>query len=252
MSDERAARARSFGSVAEDYDRYRPGPPAAVLDWLLPEGAVSVVDMGAGTGALTRVLVDRVAAVTAVEPDPQMRRVLAERVPAARVLEGSAEALPVADASADAVLGASMWHWVDPPRAVAEAARVLRPGGVLGVLWTHMAPESEEIAWLWPALRDERPPALDRQRLRRMLDVGDDDRFAAPVGPHDVGFSLRFSLDELVGLAGTYSQTIVGGPQERAARLAEVRRRLEADPRVDPRDGVEVPMRSWCWRAVRA
>jgi SAM-dependent methyltransferase len=250
VTDDRAARARSFGSVAEDYDRYRPGPPAAVLDWLLPEGAATVVDVGAGTGALTRILVDRVAAVTAVEPDPEMRRVLADRVPAATILEGSAEALPIADATADAVLGASMWHWVDPPRAAAEAARVLRPGGVLGVLWTHLDPESEEIGWLWPVLRDDRPPVAARDRASRALDLGGSTAFAEPEGPNEVAFSRRFTRDDLVGLAGTYSETIVGGPQEREARLAEVRRRLEADARVGAH-GIDVPMRSWCWRAVR-
>jgi ubiquinone/menaquinone biosynthesis C-methylase UbiE len=138
-------RALSFGTVSEDYDRFRPGPPAAAVDWLLPPDARSVVDVGAGTGALTTLLAGRVARVTAVEPDERMRAVLARRVPAAAVLAGTAEELPLDDAGQDAVLASSAWHWVDPERAVPEAARVLRPGGTLGVAWTDM---DREIAWI--------------------------------------------------------------------------------------------------------
>jgi SAM-dependent methyltransferase len=251
MSDERAARARSFGSVAEDYDRYRPGPAPAVLDWLLPDGARAVVDMGAGTGALTRLLVDRVPSVIAVEPDPEMRRVLERRVPGATVLEGSAEALPVADGWADAVLGASMWHWVDPPRAFAQAARVLRSGGVLGVLWSTV---DRTVPWadeLWALLHEEPVRHADVQRTRRALIIPADAPFGPANEPHEVRYATRLALDDLVGLAGTYSQNIVIGAQEREARQAAVRARLAADERFADPAGVDVPMLSWCWRTVR-
>jgi SAM-dependent methyltransferase len=251
MSDERAARARSFGSVADDYDRFRPGPSPAVLDWLLPEGARTVVDVGAGTGALTRLLVPRVPTVIAVEPDAGMRRVLEERVPGATVLAGSAEDLPVADGSADAVLGASMWHWVDPPRAFAQAARVLRAGGVLGVLWSSV---DRTVPWadeLWSLLHDEPVRDADVQRSRRSLIVPADAPFGSPAQPHEVRYSARLTLEELVGLAGTYSQNIVVGADERADRQAAVRARLAADPRFADPAGVDVPLASWCWRVVR-
>ena len=146
MSTERAL---SFGAVSEDYDRLRPKPAPAALDWLLPEHASAAVDVGAGTGALTRLLAGRVAHVTAVEPDERMRRVLADRVPAATVRAGTGEAIPVEDASQDAVLVSSAWHWVDARRAVPEAARVLRPGGRLGVLWTSI---DREVDWVGRAL----------------------------------------------------------------------------------------------------
>jgi SAM-dependent methyltransferase len=251
MSDERAARARSFGSVAEDYDRYRPGPAPEILDRLLPEGARTVVDMGAGTGALTRLLVARGLRVIAVEPDAGMRRVLERRVPDATVLEGSAEALPVPDAEADAVLGASMWHWVDPPRAFAQAARVLRPGGVLGVVWTTVDRTDPWAGELWALLHEEPVRNADVQRSRRALIIPDGAPFAAPAELHEVRFARRMTLDDLVGLAGTYSANIVVGPQERAARQSAIRARLEADPRFADPAGVDVPMLSWCWRAVR-
>lgn len=77
-----------FGAVAEDYDRYRPELPEAVLDWLLPSGCRVALDLGAGTGSATRVLARRAPQVIAVEPDPRMRALIAGRAPEAEVLEG--------------------------------------------------------------------------------------------------------------------------------------------------------------------
>ena len=88
-----------------------------MLDWLVPPGAEKVVDLAAGTGALTELLVARVPEVTAVEPDPAMRAVLADAAPGATVVEGTAEAIPLGDEDADAVFVSSAWHWFDPVRA---------------------------------------------------------------------------------------------------------------------------------------
>lgn len=128
-------RALSFGAYAEDYDRSRPGYPAAALDWLLPAGARRVIDVGAGTGKLTTALLARGLSVVAVEPDPAMLAVLVARLPAADAHEAGAETLPVADGSVDAVLAGQAWHWFDQARALVEARRVLRPGGWLGLIW---------------------------------------------------------------------------------------------------------------------
>src|ERR1700722_12283279 len=87
-------RARSFGAIAEHYERYRPGPPADAVDWVVPANCRSAVDLGAGTGALTRMLVDRAPEVFAVEPDSRMRTVLKELVPVAEVMGGVGEAIP--------------------------------------------------------------------------------------------------------------------------------------------------------------
>jgi SAM-dependent methyltransferase len=241
-------RALSFGTVSEDYDRFRPGPTAAVLDWLLPPDAAAALDLGAGTGALTGLLTARVAAVTAVEPDPRMRAVLTRRVPEADVREGTGEALPVADAGQDVVLASSAWHWVDAERAVPEAARVLRPGGTLGVLWTSM---DREIGWIDDLQRTLRahlaPGAPQGGRGPRRLAIPDAATAAfAPVeGPHLV----RFTRDALVGLAGTYSAMILH--PEREALLDGVRATLTDDPRFADPAGTEIPMVSRCFRAVR-
>src|SRR5262249_31451660 len=131
-----AERASSFGGVASHYERYRPGPPMAAVDWLLPSRPSRVVDLGAGTGALTRLLVERADEVVAVEPDDRMRAVLAEQVPGARAVEGRGEAIPLPDGVADAVFASSSWHWMDPVATLTEVARVLVPGGTLGAMWT--------------------------------------------------------------------------------------------------------------------
>ena len=132
----------SFGAIADDYDRLRPQPLAEAVDWLLPDDCRAAVDVGAGTGLLTRALANRVAQVTAVEPDPRMRAVLRTRSPGVRVLAGTGEAIPLPDASVDGVFVSSAWHWMDPDRAVPEIARVLRDGGRLGVIWTSRDRES--------------------------------------------------------------------------------------------------------------
>jgi ubiquinone/menaquinone biosynthesis C-methylase UbiE len=114
------ARATSFGQVAGDYDRVRPGPPNQALDWLVPQNCEIAVDLAAGTGLFTRALQRRVAHVIAVEPDDRMRTVLAARSPGIRAVAGRGEAIPVPDASADGVFVSSAWHWLDPGLAVPE------------------------------------------------------------------------------------------------------------------------------------
>jgi SAM-dependent methyltransferase len=250
MTEISPARATSFGTVSEDYERYRPGPSPAILDWLLPPDARAAVDLGAGTGALTRLLTARLPEVTAVEPDERMRRVLADRVPDATVHAGTAEALPLPDGSQDAVLASSSWHWVDPLRAVPEAARVLRPGGRLGVVWTSIDRDSEWARELWQTLRPQRPGATPRDPRR--LTLPDGAPFSAVEGPHVVRFERRFTRDELVGLAGTYSALIVRPPAERTALLDDLRRTLDADPRFADPAGLTLPMASRCWRAERS
>ena len=124
-----------FDRWHEAYERGRPGwPPEVVEIPALPRQA-SVLELGAGTGKLTRLLVERFADVAAVEPDAGMRRLLGPLCPAARVVDGAAESIPLADGSVDAVFSAEAFHHFDHRRALAEIARVLRPGGALVLMW---------------------------------------------------------------------------------------------------------------------
>lgn len=136
--------ARSFENSGTDYDRYRPGFPAAAVDVVLPGRVGRVLDLGAGTGKLTERLVDRADQVVAVEPAASMLDVLRRKLPEVSAVEGRAERIPVADASIDVVTVAQAFHWFDRDRACAEIARVLVAEGVLGLLWNRADPR---CAW---------------------------------------------------------------------------------------------------------
>ena len=133
--------ARGFQLGADAYERGRPGYPPKAVKWLwhklrLGPGR-TVLDVAAGTGKLTRELVPSGATVIAVEPVQGMRAVLERVVPDARVLSGTAEALPLGDGAVDAVVVAQAFHWFDGPAAVAEFHRVLRPLGRFGLIWNR-------------------------------------------------------------------------------------------------------------------
>jgi SAM-dependent methyltransferase len=134
--------ARSFDRAAAEYEAARPGYPEALLDLLPVVNEATVLDLGAGTGKLTRVLARRYREVVAVEPLDGMRAILEDVVPEARSVAGSAEAIPLADESVDAVFAAQAFHWFTNDTAVAEIARVLRPGGVLCLIWNENADPS--------------------------------------------------------------------------------------------------------------
>ena len=121
---------RSFDRAAEEYEANRPDYPDAVLEHVPVGSDAEVLDVGAGTGKLTRVLARRYAHVIAVEPLDNMRAILERVVPSAEAHAGSADAIPLPDASVDAVFAAQAFHWFATDAAVAEIARVLRPGGV--------------------------------------------------------------------------------------------------------------------------
>ncbi len=131
-------RALSFGRHAAAYERARPAYPAAAARWLLPDDPEHVVELGAGTGKLTRALVAPGRRIVAVEPDARMRAVLAALdLPGVETRDGAAEAIPVQTGQVDAVVAGSAFHWFDVPVALGEIARVLRLGGTLAFAWNR-------------------------------------------------------------------------------------------------------------------
>jgi SAM-dependent methyltransferase len=153
--------AGSLDRWPEDYERGRPGWPPEVVDIanLLP--AATVLDLGAGTGKLTRLLVSRFARVIAVEPAEAMRRRLVTLCPNAEALAGSAEEIPLADASVDAVFAAESFHWFYDDRGLAQIARVLRPQGALVVMWNLPAGPTEPSIAAVERLLGERGPTRE-------------------------------------------------------------------------------------------
>jgi SAM-dependent methyltransferase len=252
---DREESATSFGSVADSYDRVRPGPAPAAVDWLLPADCDVAVDLAAGTGLFTRALAGRAGQVAAVEPDERMRQVLKARSPGVRVLDGRAEDIPLPDGCAGAVLVSHAWHWFDAKRAVPEIARVLTDGGRLGVLWTSRDRGHDWVAELDVIRSPEEPrtPGEVMERLSRQHTVTLPG--GAPFGePETVsfGFVRVISVDDALGWLATASQVITADPADRAAGLARSRAALEARAfRSAGADLVRMPMRSWCWRADR-
>jgi len=139
------AHARSFAGVADAYDRARPSYPAEAAEWLVGSGRSRVLELGAGTGLLTESLVAAGHEVLATDPLPEMLAHLRRRLPGVPVAVGTAESIPAPSRSMDVVVCAESFHWFDHPQALSEIARVLRPGGVLALVWNF---RDESIPWV--------------------------------------------------------------------------------------------------------
>jgi SAM-dependent methyltransferase len=242
-ADRLARRAASFGAAADLYERARPGYPEAALDWVLAEGASVVLDLGAGTGKLTRRLLERGLEVIAVEPSGEMLAQLRRHAPDARPLAGRAEAIPLPDESVDAVLVAQAWHWVDVEPASREVARVLRPGGTLGLIWN-----TRDVSVGWTA------------EYGRIIEGGSDhmDQGAPTVGPpfralehHEVRWSQPTTPEGLVELAASRSYLITAPPAEQEAILEAVRGLTRTHPELAGRTELELPYVTECFRTLR-
>jgi SAM-dependent methyltransferase len=221
--------ARSFGQVAAEYELGRPTWPAAALDrvqdGLNLSRTATVLDLGAGTGKLTRLLLERFEHVVAVEPLDEMRAFL----PAgAETLAGTAEAIPVADASVSAVFCAESFHWFDWPRAIEEIARVLEPAGGLAMMWNR--PSGGPHSGNWPDGVNE---ALDR------LTSAHGSRYESltwraalagspfePLRFETVPNDSEVERDRLVAWIASWSQVASLPEVERETFLAEVRSQL--------------------------
>jgi SAM-dependent methyltransferase len=236
-------RSLSFGSAAAAYERGRPSYPPEAIDWLLPRGARKVLDLGAGTGKLTTRLVERGLDVVAVDPIPDMLEVLSASLPETRALLGTAEEIPLEDNSVDAVLVAQAWHWVDPERAIPEIARVLRPGGRLGLVWNT---RDERLGWV-------------RELGQIIGSDGDGRRFDVTLPPpfgerqrHQVEWTNYLTPQALIDLVASRSYCITSPADVRTQTLDQVRELLATHPALANSTGLAMPYVTVCIRAALA
>lgn len=247
MSDElpqtpaTADRARSFGAVAEAYDRGRPAYPAEAVAWLTGGEAKVVLELGAGTGKLTRQLVDAGHAVFATDPDEAMLEVLRERVPEVSARIATAEDIPANDRSVDVVVVAQAFHWFDHDVALAEIARVLKPGGHVALVWNS---------------RDERIPWV--RKMGDLLGRQDLDTSSAERLVHSDLFGFmeettskhwqEVNRETVIDLARSRSSFAMMDDAEQHEHLEQVRAFYEDYGR--GMDGMRIPYVTRCFRAV--
>ena len=241
MTRSRHDRSLSFGPAAAAYEHGRPSYPPEAIDWLLPAGAHKVLDLGAGTGKLTTRLVERGLHVVAVDPIPEMLEVLRTSLPETPALLGTAEEIPLDDNSVDAVLVAQAWHWFDPKRAIAEVARVLRPGGRLGLVWNT---RDERLGWV-------------RELGRIIGRDGDPLEKKTTLPPpftelqrHQVEWTNYLTPQALIDLVASRSYCITSPAEVRTKTLDRVRELLATHPALANNNGVALPYITVCVRAT--
>jgi SAM-dependent methyltransferase len=241
-------RRSSFGSVAAGYAAHRPDYPTDAVTFLVGERPRHVLDLGAGTGLLTGVLLAAGHEVVAVDPAEPMLAELRARYPQVATHVGDAEAVPLPDGSVDAVIAGQAAHWFDPEPAALQLRRVLRPGGVVGLVWNT---RDEEVPWVAALGR-----ALAAEARGHEADQGVVDAFARALGArvehHRSGTVQRLSPDQVVAGIATRSYVATMDDARRAQFLGEVRAVLDTHPGTRGRDLVDLPYRTDAYRLTPA
>jgi SAM-dependent methyltransferase len=240
-------RKMSFGADAANYAAFRPGfPPEAAL-WILAAAthhAVDVADVGAGTGAFTRVLAGLGLSVAAYEPDAGMLEELARALPDVPRHVASAEHLPLGDASVDAVTVAQAWHWFDKPAAADEFRRVVRPGGVIGLLWNV---RDDDVAWM--AAMSDIVDGEDSMRASRVDALAEIRAVHPEVERADFAHTVVMTPEDVVRLSSTFSYVRLRSDPD--AVYAALRELLATHPETRGRDVIDVPYVCAAYRIAR-
>ncbi|MFG1872578.1 class I SAM-dependent methyltransferase [Micromonospora arborensis] len=234
--EERLLLSSSFGAAATAYAEHRPDYAQAAVRWALELApGLRILDLGAGTGKLSATLVALGADVVAVEPDPAMLSELRRALPAVRALPGSAEAIPLPDASVDAVLAGNALHWFDMAVAGPEIARVLAPGGTLAGLWNVM---DDRVDWVAGLERVSGSAAIGPRDTLSSWRAATADLLAPSPGlagfgsPEQTDFphGQRRTADSLVATLATRAGMLVMADPDRAAALGSIRDFLGSRP----------------------
>jgi SAM-dependent methyltransferase len=241
MSGDERDRALSFGGVADAYERGRPSYPRDAVVWLTSDRPTTVLELGAGTGKLTREMVALGHVVHATEPDAAMLEVLQRELPDAQAKVGTAEDVPAPDRSYDVVVAAQAFHWFDLDEALPEIARVLRPGGRLSLVWNE---------------RDERIPWVKRlggligspDQLRDPTEAIEESGLFGAVEFSSHRFWQVVDQHTIQDLALSRSEIAILDEAARAEKLAEVLAFYDDFGR--GMDGMQLPYQARCFRAA--
>lgn len=246
---EATPRRLTFGAHANEYEQARPEWPGEAARWLVPEDAELVVELGAGTGKLTRALTGLGVRVVAVEPDPRMLAVL--RAGGLDGVEGSAEAIPFGDGAADAVVAGSCLHWFDLEQALPEINRVLRPDGRFGFGWNGRDGSHPTIARMNEAIYSAAP---DRTRWRGRDWEAEVTEASLFRDVESRGFEHVHELPRAALDAHLWSYATVASLPEDARRrvFADVTEILDGDPELSDGETLRLPFRIEAFRATRA
>ncbi|HEX5951022.1 MAG TPA: class I SAM-dependent methyltransferase [Actinomycetota bacterium] len=249
------AAARGYEAGIEHYRRGRPTYPDDAITYLVQQLRIGprsdVLELGAGTGRFTELIVHTGAAITALEPVAAMREILERACPTVVVLDGTAEEIPLPDGSADAVVAAQAFHWFDGERALPQIHRVLRPGGRLGLIW-NVRDETSDWAERLTAIFDRvAGPDAPRYRDRTWRRAFERTDLFGPLHRSLAWHAHAVTREGFLDRVLSVSYVASAPADERARALDEVNRLLDTDPELAGRDEILMPYRTdvfWCER----
>jgi SAM-dependent methyltransferase len=240
-----------------DYEAARPSYPPDAVAWFVEHLRIApgrrVADVAAGTGKLTRLLVPSGADLLGVEPVPGMRATFRRVVPEIPLVAGTAEAMPFRAATFDAITVAQAWHWFDHERATAEMARVLKPGGRLGLVWNARDRSEPWVDEVWSIMDrvEKKAPWRDHENWRDSANR-EMPGFVGGLRTAEFRHLQAITPEGVVQRVASVSHVAVLPEAEREQVLDEVRNLLATHPAVRGRELVEIPYRVDCFWTERA
>jgi SAM-dependent methyltransferase len=236
--------ATGFARATDAYERGRPGFAGEVVAFLREElrlgPGVRLLELGAGTGKLTRLLAQLGPDILVVEPVQEMLARLLEHVPQAERVGGTAEAVELPDDSVDAIVAAQAFHWFDAPVALREMHRVLGPDGGVGLVWNRRDESEEWVARLSSIIEPHRAgtPGYAQGRWREPFDST---TLFTPLQHHRFRYLQELTPDGVVDRVASISFVASLPDAQRAGVLDEVRALVDSHPATAGRDPIELP-----------